>query len=81
MDNAALSLSGTFDPYKAFISYTSREVPIKRELLFVADSFAYMMNPINAASMENFDDEVDAEWPFDSPVDDADEGNFLLTLI
>ena len=56
-------------------------MPIKRELLFVADSFAYMMNPINAASMENFDDEVDAEWPFDSPVDDADEENFLLTLI
>jgi len=51
------------------------------ELLFVADNFAYMMNPINAASMENFDDEVDAEWPFDSPVDDADEGIFLLTLI
>ena len=81
VDNAAISSSGTFDPYKAFIAYTSREVPVKRELLFVADNFAYMMNPINAASMENFDDEVDAEWPFDSPVDDANKKNFLLTLI
>ena len=81
IDNAALSSSGTFDPYKAFIAYTSREVPIKRELLFVADNFAYMMNPVNAASMENFDDEADAEWPFDSPAYDTDEEDIQLTLI
>ena len=75
--DTALS-SNTFDPYKAFIAY--REVPINRELFFVADSFAYMMNPLSAVSKEKFD-EIDAEWPFDSPAYDTDEEDIQLTLI
>ena len=30
---------------------------------------------------ENFDDEADAEWPFDSPAYDTDEEDIQLTLI
>ena len=77
INDTALS-SKTFDPYKAFIAY--REVPINRELFFVADSFAYMMNPLSAVSMEKLD-EIDAERPFDSSVDDTGEEDIQLTLI
>ena len=76
--DTALSSSGTFDPYKAFIAH--REVPINRELFFVADSFAYVMNTSSAVSVEKFD-EIDAEWPFNSPNDDTDEEDIQLTLM
>ena len=58
--------------HDAFIAYTIREAPIKRDLLLVAESFAYLTSSSNDASMEKFDDENDVlEWPFDPPTNDA----------
>ena len=66
-----------------FFVYTSREVPISRDLHLVAECFAYLTSISNDDSMEKFDDENHVlEWPFDPPTNDAtDEEIAEIALI